>query len=327
MRITLLTLSALLAANTFAAAPALQPIPLPGTGGWDYLATDSDARRLYVTHASRVQVLDLDTQKLIGEIAPTPGVHGVALAPEFHLGFVSNGGDASVTVFDTTTLKTVRTLKVEGAKPDAILFEPFSKRVFTFNGDSDDTTAFDAATGKPLGKLELGGGPEFAASDSAGTAYVNIGDKGEIVRFDPAALKVTARWPLAPAHTPTGLALDKAAHRLLVACRSKHLVVLDSDSGKTVATLPIGAGTDAVALDASHTRAFVSCGDGTVSVVKWTKAGVYSIDRTIKTRPGAKTVAYDAKEQKLYLSCYLGNAMTRENFGVIAVDVSENAAK
>lgn len=327
MRITLLTLGALLAANTFAAAPATQTIPLPGNGGWDYLAADSDARRLYVTHATRVQVLDLDTQKLLGEITPTPGVHGVALDPALHLGFISNGGDATVTVFDTATLKTVRTLKVEGSKPDAILYEPFSKRVFTFNGDSANTTAFDAATGKPAGAIDLGGGPEFSVSDGAGTAYVNIEDKGEVVRFDPVALKVTARWPLAPAHTPTGLALDTTAHRLLVGCRSKHLVVLDSATGKTVATLPIGAGVDAVALDAPHSRAFVSCGDGSLSVVKWNKEGVYSIDRTIKTRPGAKTVAYDAKTQKLYLSCYLGNAKAKENFGLLAVDVSEVAAK
>lgn len=299
-------------------------IPLPGEGGWDYITADSQARRLYVSHGTRVQVVDLDTQKLVGEISPTPGVHGVAVAPELGRGFVSNGADSTVTVFDAKTLAVINSLKVEGNKPDAILFEPFTKRVFTFNGGSNNTTAFEAATGKPAGSLALGGGPEFAVSDGAGTAFVNIEDKGETVRFDPANLKVIARWPLAPANTPTGLALDTKAHRLFVGCRSKHLVVLDSNTGAKVATLPIGAGVDAVALDAEHARAFVSCGDGTVSVIARNEAGEYRVDRVIETEPGAKTIAYDSKTQRLYLPVAKreGKKVEPDSFHLVVVDVA-----
>ena len=279
-----------------------------------------------------MQVLDLDSQTLLGEIAPTPGVHGVAIAPELGRGFISDGGDATVTVFDTKTLAKTATLKVDGNKPDAILYEPFSHRVFTLNGDSENTSAFDAATGKPAGTLALGGAPEFAVSDGAGAAYVNLEDKAETLRFDPVTLKVTARWTLAPAHTPTGLAIDTAAHRLLVTCRSKHLVVLDSDTGARIAELPIGAGVDAIALDAAHRRAFGSCGDSTVSVVAWDKAGKYRIAKTLATEAGARTLAYDAKAQRLYLSAAgrapakdgkRGAAFLPGTFGLLVIDVTE----
>ena len=283
-------------------AYSLTRLPLPGDGSWDYLTADAAARRLYVAHATRVQVVDLDTLKLVGEVAPTPGVHGVALDPQRRRGFTSNGAEATVTVFDAATLAVLRTLKVEGVKPDAILYEPFSRRVFTFNGGSANTTAFDAVSGDAAGTLELGGAPEFAVSDGAGRAYVNLEDTAEVVRFDPVALKITARWPLAPATTPTALALDRTNHRLLAGCRSRHLVVLDADTGAIVATLSIGGGVDAIALDPAHPRAFVANGDGTVNVVTWNEDGHYRVAETIRTQPGAKTLAYDPVRQRLFLS-------------------------
>lgn len=281
---------------------ALRRIPLPGDGSWDYLTVDAIGRRLYVAHEVCVHVLDLDRQQAVGEIAPTPGVHGIAVVPDLGLGFTTDGADATVTVFDLKTLAVVRTLKVEGAKPDGILYEPFTRRLFTFDGDSDNTCAFDAASGRTLGTLDLGGAPEAAASDGAGAVFVNLEDRAEVVRFDPAALAITARWPLAPAHTPTALALDRANHRLLSCCRSRNLVVLDSDTGARVADLPIGAGVDSIALDALHHRAFVSCGDGTVTVIKWDASTHYRVAGTITTQPGAKTLAYDPEGQRLYLS-------------------------
>jgi len=277
-------------------------IPLPGDGSWDYLTADASARRLYVTHATRVHVLDLDSGRIVGEIAPTPGVHGVALAPDLGCGFTSNGADATVTVFDLKTLTVIRRLTVNGTKPDAILYDPLTHRVFTFNGDSDNSSVFDGASGAAIGNLELGGGPEFAVSDGAGHCFVNLEEAAEVVRFDPQKLEVTARWPLAPGGTATALAIDRADRRLFAGCRSKLLVVLDADTGAHVAELPIGGVVDAVAVDADRRLAFVSCGEGVVNVVTWTDATHYRVAATIKTQPGAKTLGYDAKTGRVYLS-------------------------
>jgi DNA-binding beta-propeller fold protein YncE len=277
-------------------------IPLPGDGTWDYLTVDAGARRLYVTHGTRVHVLDLDKKTVIGEVAPTPGVHGVALAPDLNRGFTSNGANATVTVFNLTTLATLQTLKVPGTKPDSILYDPFTKRIFTFNGDSNNSTAFDAATGDVLGAIELGGGPEFAVSDGAGNCYVNLEEEAVVVRLDPRKLAITARWPLAPGGIATALALDKTNHRLLSCCRSKNLMVLNSDTGAIVANLPIGGGVDSIALDAGHKRAYIGCGQGVVTIVSWTDADHYQVAATIPTQVGAKTLGFDPVKERLYLS-------------------------
>ncbi len=302
IKLLLLGLSALLSC---AAASELRPgkqIPLPGDGSWDYLTVDAAARRLYVTHGTRVHVLNLDTKAVVGELAPTPGVHGVAVAPDFNRGYTSNGADATVTVFDLRTLTPLQTLHVPGKKPDAILFDPFTRRVFTMNAASASAAAFDAATGALIGTFDLGGNPEFAVTDGAGHCYVNLEEEGEIVRFDPTTLKITARWPLAPAGTATALALDKAGHRLLSACRSRNLMVLDSDTGAVVANLPIGGGADSVALDPEHHRAYVGCGEGLITVVSWTDPNHYQVEETVPTRPGAKTLALDPVGNRLYVS-------------------------
>jgi DNA-binding beta-propeller fold protein YncE len=297
-----ISLGAALSCPAVTAFKAGKPIPLPGDGSWDYLTIDVTARRLYVTHGTRVHVLDLDRKAVIGELAPTPGVHGVALAPDLRRGFTSNGADATVTVFDLNTLSILQTLKVAGTKPDSILYDPFTKRIFTFNGDSDNASAFDAVTGEALGTIELGGGPGFAVSDGAGNCYVNLEEEAVVVRLDPKKLTVTARWPLAPGAAATALALDNANHRLLSGCRSKNLMVLDSDTGAIVANLPIGGGVDAIALDVEHKRAYVGCGQGVVTVVSWTDANHYQVDATIPTQVGAKTLAYDPQRERLYLS-------------------------
>ncbi len=302
-KLLLLGLTTLLSCSAADGFKMGKRIPLPGDGTWDYLTVDVAARRLYVTHGTRVHVLDLDQKTIVGELAPTPGVHGVALAPDLGRGFTSNGADATVTVFDLKTLAPIQTLRVPGTKPDSILYDPFTKRVFTFNGGSDNSTAFDATTGEMLGTIDLGGGPEFAVSDGAGNCYVNLEERAEVVRIDPTNLVVTARWPLAPGATATALALDKANHRLLSGCRSKNLMVLDSDTGAIVANLPIGGGVDAIALDPEHKRAYVGCGgDGVVTVVSWTDANHYKVDATIPTQVGAKTLAFDPKKGRLYLS-------------------------
>ncbi len=301
-KLFLLGLSALLSCPAADDFKMGRRIPLPGDGSWDYLTVDAPSRRLYVTHGTRVHVLDLDLKTVVGEIAPTPGVHGVALAPDLNRGFTSNGVDATVTVFDLKTLATLQSLKVPGTKPDSILYDAFTRRVFTFNGDSGNSTAFDAATGEVLGTVDLGGGPEFAVSDGAGNCYVNLEEEAVVVRLDPQKLAVTARWPLAPGAAATALALDRANHRLLSACRSKNLMVLNSDTGAIVANLPIGGGADAIALDPAHKRAYVGCGQGEVTVIDWTDADHYQVEAHIPTPVGAKTLAFDPKENRVYVS-------------------------
>jgi len=206
-----------------------------GEGGWDYLTADAAARRLYISRATHVIVLDLDSGKTVGDIADTPGVHGIALAPELGRGFVSNGREGTVSIFDLKTLATISKVKV-GENPDAILYDPATKRVFTFNGRSQDATALDAAKGTVLGTIKLDGKPEFAASDGKGEIFANIEDKSELVAIDPGKLEVRSKWPLAPCESPTGLSMDRKNRRLFVGCDNKMMAVVNADTGKVVAT-------------------------------------------------------------------------------------------
>jgi YVTN family beta-propeller protein len=227
----------------------LKHVPIPGDGGWDYLAVDEAARRVYVSHATKVDVLDADSGELKGVIANTPGVHGIALAPELSRGFTSNGRAHTVTIFDLKTLQPLAEVKA-GRNPDAIVFDPASKRVFAFNGISKNVTVIDAATAGVVATLDLGGQPEFAVADGEGHVFVNLENKNELLKLDSAKPAVSERWPLAPGRTPTGLAIDAKNRRLFVGCRNKLLAVVNADTGKVVATLPIGAGVDATAYDA-----------------------------------------------------------------------------
>src|ERR1700680_2521980 len=221
---------------------------LGGEGGWDYLTLDSSSRRLYISRATHVIVIDADSGKPVGDIPDTPGVHGIALAPELGRGFVSNGREGTVTIFDIKTLATSSKVKV-GDNPDAILYDRGTQRVFTFNGRSQDSTAIDAATGKVLGTIKLDGKPEFAASDAKGEIFVNIEDKSELTAIDSNKLEVKAKWPLAPCTEPSGLAIDRKNRRLFVGCDNKMMAEVDADGGRVLGTPAIGEGVDATALD------------------------------------------------------------------------------
>jgi DNA-binding beta-propeller fold protein YncE len=276
-------------------------IPLPGNAGWDYFTTDSTARRLYATHGDRVQVLDLDTLALVGEIAPLSGIHGVAIAADLGRGFVSNGKTSTITVFDLKTLHVLATWPAGGQKPDAILYDAATKRVCSFNGGSDNVTVFDAATGQLAGTIVLGGGPEFPAADGTGRVFVNIEDNNEIVRFDLHTLAVTAHWPLAPAEGPSAMAFDAAHHRVFSGCRSQQLVVLNSDTGAIIARLPIGKGVDAASYLPAKGLVFISNGDGTLNVFHQTDADHYTLAETVHTAPGARTHAVDDATGRVFL--------------------------
>jgi DNA-binding beta-propeller fold protein YncE len=274
---------------------------LGGEGGWDYLITDADARRTYISRGTHVVVIDADTGKSVGDIADTPGVHGIALAPELGRGFTSNGREGTVSIFDIKTLATSSKVKV-GENPDAILYDPATKRVFTFNGRSQDSTAIDAATGKVLGAIKLDGKPEFAASDAKGGIWVNIEDKSELVAIDPNKLEVKAKWPLAPCTEPSGLAIDRKNRRLFAGCDNKMMAVVDADSGKVLATPPIGDGVDATAFDPERGLAFASCGgDGVLTVVKEDSPDKFSVAENVPTQKGARTMALDTKTHKAFV--------------------------
>lgn len=272
---------------------------LGGDGGWDYLTADSDGHRLFIARATRVMVLDTESGKQIGEIPDTPGVHGVALVPALGRGFISNGGEDMVSVFDLNTLAVEKKIKV-GTRPDAIVYDPFSKRVFTFNARSHDTTAIDGSKGEAVGKIELGGKPEFAASDEKGTMWVNIEDTSELVAFDPVKLAVKSKWKLADCEEPTGLSIDRKTRRLFVGCGNKKMAIVDADSGKIVASPAIGEGCDATAFDADLDLAFASAGDGTITVIHEDGADKFTVAQTVTTQKGARTMAVDAKTHKIY---------------------------
>jgi YVTN family beta-propeller protein len=271
-----------------------------GEGGWDYLIADAAARRLYISRATHVIVLDLDSGKTVGDIADTPGVHGIALAPELGRGFTSNGREGTVSIFDLKTLAVISKVKV-GENPDSILYDPASKRVFTFNGISHDSTAIDAATGKVLGTIKLDGKPEFSASDGNGKIFVNIEDKSELTMIDPKNLAVITTRPLAPCESPSGLSIDRKNNRLFVGCDNKMMAVVDADTGKVLATPPIGDGVDATAFDDETGLAFASCGEGVLTVVREESPNKFSVVDNVPTQAGARTLALDSKTHNVFV--------------------------
>jgi DNA-binding beta-propeller fold protein YncE len=277
-------------------------IPLGGEGGWDYLYADSPNRQLYVTHGTEVLIVDLDSDKVAGKITGLQGIHGIAVAGDLNRGFISDGKDNAVVIFD---LKSHAVLKkvTAGTNPDGIVYDPASQRVFAFNGRSHDITAIDAASGDVVGTLALSGKPEFPASDAAGNVYVNIEDKNELVQFDPKSLKIKNQWKLTPCDGPSGLAIDLSGRRLFAVCDEKKMVVVDADSGKVTATVPIGDGPDATAFDPDNRLVFSSNGqDGTLTVVKQESADKYTVIDSLPTEKSARTMALDRKTHKVYLS-------------------------
>ena len=275
-------------------------IPIPGDWGWDYLLADGANRLLYVSHGTQVELLDLDSEKVVGKIDGMQRIHGIALAPEFNRGFISDGGSDNVVIFDLKTHAAIDKVKA-GTNPDGILYDPASKRVFAFNGRSNDTTAIDAASGKVAGTIPMGGKPEFPVTDAKGNVFANIEDKSEIVKIDPQGLKVVARWSVAPCEEPSGLAIDVANQRLFAVCDNQKMAVVDTGSGKVVTTVPIGDGPDAAYYDADTKLAFSSNGSGTLTVVKQESADKYSVAQTATTEKSARTMALDPKTKKIYL--------------------------
>jgi hypothetical protein len=296
-------ISLMLAAAAPAAAPEYKVIKtykIGGEGGWDYLIADAAARRLYISRATHVIVLDLDSGKQVGDITDTPGVHGIALAPELGRGFVSNGREGTVSIFDLKTLATITKVKA-GENPDAILYDPASQRVFAFNGRSQDATAIDAAKGTVLGTIKLDGKPEFAASDAKGEIFVNIEDKSELTAIDPSKLEVKTKWPLAPCESPSGLSIDRKNRRLFVGCENQMMAVVNADTGKVLATPAIGHGVDATTFDAATGLAFASCGEGVLTVVREESPDKFSVAENVPTQKGARTMALDSQTHNAYV--------------------------
>jgi YVTN family beta-propeller protein len=270
-----------------------------GDGFWDYLLADPPAHRLYVTHGPQVIVLDTQTGKQIGAITGMHGTHGIALDDAGKFGYISDGGGNAVVVFDRATLATVATIPTGGQNPDGIVFEPVTKTVWAFNGRSKDAAVIDTATRKVIANIPLPGKPEFPAVDGKGIVFDNIEDKSEIVRLDAASKTLTATWPLTGCEEPSGLAFDVAGARLFAVC-DKHMAVVDSNTGKTLATPAIGDGPDAAGWDAAHKLAFASCGEGVLSVVD-TSAPAYATIESLPTQRGARTMAYDSQTDRIYL--------------------------
>ena len=294
-----------IAQSALADAPlrVLQRWTIAGAGGWDYLTLDSTGQRLFLSRATRVEVLDTLSGRVIGTIPDTNGVHGIALAPDLKRGYTSNGKADSVTAFELDTLKTIKEVPVPGHNPDAILYDPAGKQVFTFNGRSKDVTVLDATTLAVVATLPVPGKPEFAVDDGEGRIFVNIEtEPGQIVVIDSRALTIKATWTLPGCASPTGLALDHARRRLFSVCNDKVMAVTDAADGRQVAKVEIGDGPDAVAYDAKRRLVFSSNGgDGTLTVVHQESADRYRVVDSVRTQKGARTLALDSASGKVYL--------------------------
>ncbi|MDQ6809648.1 MAG: YncE family protein [Verrucomicrobiota bacterium] len=291
----------MVAAEEAAAYHLIQEIPIGGEGGWDILSVDDAARRLYLSHSTKVVVVDLEKNAIVGEITDTPGVHGFVVAPELQRGFSSNGKENKASVVDLTTLKTIA--KVEtGANPDALAYDAARGEVYVFNHSGDSATVIDGRSQTVVATIPLGGAPEFAVADpTAGRVYCNLEDKSEIVAIDTARHEVAAHWPIAPGEEPTGIALDATHHRLFATCHNKLMVMLDSQTGKVITNVPIGAGVDGCAFDAGTQLAFASCGEGVTTIAKEQSPDQLTVVQTLPTERSARTMALDLKTHRIYL--------------------------
>jgi DNA-binding beta-propeller fold protein YncE len=279
----------------------IRKVALPGAVRWDYLVADPARRRLFIAHDTEVLVLDPDSGKVVGRIPDTWGVHGIALAPEVGRGYTSNGRDSSVTIFELQSLQSVSRIQVTGQKPDAIVYDSVTRRVFTMNGGSANATALDAATGRVIGTIDLGGTPEFAVADGRGRLFVNLEDRDSLASLDTRTLALRSRWPVPSCHEPTAMALARKQRQLFIGCRNRILAILDADRGNEVTTLPIGAGVDGVVFDSTFQRAVSANGDGTLTVVAADPSGWYRVVQTVSTAPGARTLALDAATHHIFL--------------------------
>ncbi|HEY4246261.1 MAG TPA: hypothetical protein VGM64_05355 [Lacunisphaera sp.] len=281
----------------------IHEIAIGGEGGWDYLSVDAASHRLYVTHGTKVVVVDTTTDAVVGEIADTPGVHGFVAVPELGRGFASNGRENKASIVDLKTLKTIA--KVEtGANPDAILYEPGRQEVYTFNGRGRSATVFEAATGKVVATIPVGGKPEFAQADSkAGRVYFNLEDKSEVLAIDTTTHQIVAHWPIAPGEEATGMAIDLAHHRLILGCDNEKMIIMDNTNGKVVAVIDAGKGIDATSFDPGTQLVFASAGgSGNVTIVHEDTPDKFSVVQTLETVHSARTMALDPLTHKIYLA-------------------------
>jgi hypothetical protein len=276
-------------------------IAIGGEGGWDYLAVDAAARRLYVSHASKVVVVDLESEAVVGEIGPAPGVHGIAVAADLGRGFVSNGAASTASIVDLKTLQILGTVKT-GENPDAILYEPVHHEVYAFNGRGKSATVFDAATGNVRATIALPGKPEFAVFDAAaGRIYNNSEDTNQLVAIDTARRAVVATWPIAPGEEASGLALDPKHHRLFLGCSNGRMLMMDAATGAILGSVPIGPGVDANAFDPGTGLAFASSSDGTLTVARASENGELAVVQRLSTPKRSRTMTLDPKTHRLYV--------------------------
>jgi len=279
----------------------VKKVVLGGEGFWDYLGFDPQNRHLFVSHGTHVLVINPETYKVIGDIPDTPGVHGIAVAPELNRGFISDGQADEVTVFDLKTLKTIGTVKVTGHNPDCITYDPSSRRVFTFNGRSDDATAIDAKTLKVVGTIALGGKPEFAVPNGRGMIYNNLEDMSVELAINSHTLKIESRWPMSPCESPSGLAIDARHNILFAGCHNEMMAVINANTGKVLATPAIGAGVDANRFDPRTDLAFSSNGSGTLTVVKEESPTEFKVVENVPTERGARTMELDPRTHTVFL--------------------------
>ncbi len=298
----------------------IKKISLPtGNAKWDYLKVEGS--NLYVSHGDRIHIVNLKTEQQMGEIDSLKGVHGIAIAPKLNKGYITNGTNNMITVFDNKTFNVLTTIMIEGKNADAIMYDKFSNRIFVFNNGSGDAVAIDPKTDKVLGKVDMGGAPEFGVTNGKGSIFNNNEDSHEVIEFDAQSLKIKNHFPLTPNEVPTGLAMDTKNNRLFSVCRkTKTLVVLDAASGKIVATLPIGAGVDGVVYDAKSKCVIASNGEGNATIVQQNSADSYKVIQTLTTAKGQRTITIDEKTQQIYLSgaSYLedGKTLAPKSFGV-----------
>jgi DNA-binding beta-propeller fold protein YncE len=302
MKRTLIALFSLaVAATAFAAWHVSRHIPIGGTGGWDYMSIDSAARRAYVSHGDRVEVVDVDAGKVVGLIPDTPGVHGIAIDHAGGRGFISVGRVGIMTIFNLKTLDRINDVKTTGDNPDAIMFEPSTDHVFTFNGRGKNATVFNTH-GKVIATIDLGGKPEFGVSDGHGKVFVNIEDTNELAMIDAKTNVVKERWKLAPCDSPSGLAIDRKHHRLFSVCGNEMMAVVDATNGHVVTTVPTGKGTDAAAFDDEKQLAFASNGQSaTLTVIHESSPDKYDVVDNAATQRSARTMALDTKTHHIFL--------------------------
>jgi len=295
-------------------------IIIDGPAKWDYLSIYKPLNQLFVSHGSEINVINLENNSVIGKIDDLKGTHGIAFSSKYEKGFITDGKDNSVVIFNLKDLKIIQKVKTTGDGPDAIAYDPFTERVFSFNGDGENTTAIDAKTGEIAGTVKLTGGPESGVSDFKGRMFVNIEKENVINVFDSKTLSFIDKWNIAPCEQPTAMAIDRANNRLFVGGRNQLFAVIDANSGKVIATFPIGKGVDACSYDPETHLIFCSNKDATITVIEQDSADKYELVGSITTLPGAKTMALDDVTHKIYSSTMIPVENDKKSFGVLIIE-------